>query len=436
MDSETSQHRVLIVDNPKFSTLIAKMLPSDQYWTATVDDCLKAIGQLRDARPDLLLIEESLGGNGLRLAEIVALNPAYSNTKTILMSVKPTPDGILRARNAGVDVYMAKPFRPSELRARIDSLFSQRDRESAQPESATPPSSPEPQDEGAREEAGGEIRDRIKKIEGLPPFPATHAEILKLAKSDEASSEKIAEQLKMDPSLLALVFKLVNSSAYGFQKKVDNLKLAVTLLGLEEVANVVMTAQIFQKLSDYDGGAGLDLQGFWKHSVGTAFVAKAVSRKLQVEQESAFLAGMLHDLGKIVLDRCFAEFYRAVLDHAGESGVSLFEAEKLILGLTHTDVGGQLATEWKFADNFLNCILYHHAPGESRRYARLTGLVHLADVICRQLEYGSGGDDTIPDVDESVVDRFSLGERGMEILTEASKEELLDADSFLSALSG
>ncbi|MDA0747585.1 MAG: HDOD domain-containing protein [bacterium] len=71
------------------------------------------------------------------------------------------------------------------------------------------------------------------------------------------------------------MFKLVNSAGYGFQKKVDSLKLAVTLIGLEEIANLVMTAQVFQKLGDYAGGAGLDLEGFWKHSVGTAFVARS-----------------------------------------------------------------------------------------------------------------------------------------------------------------
>jgi hypothetical protein len=80
--------------------------------------------------------------------------------------------------------------------------------------------------------------------------------------------------------------------------------------------------------------------------------------------------------------------------------------------------------------------LYHHTPEENRRYARLTCLVHLADVICRQLEYGSGGDDKIPEVHEAVIDQFSLGERGLKIITEAAKEELLDADSFLAALSG
>ncbi len=203
---------------------------------------------------------------------------------------------------------------------------------------------------------------------------------------------------------------------------------------MEEIANLVMTAQVFQKLGDYEGGAGLNLQDFWKHSVGTAFTARAMAKKLQAEVESAFLAGILHDLGKVVLDRCFADYYKTVLEQVQTTEMPIFQAEKEILGLTHADVGGQLATEWKFSENYLNAILYHHNPGENRRYARLTCLVHLADVICRELGFGSGGDNEVPGIDQSVMDRFTLRDRGVQILREAAEQDLENADSFLSAL--
>ncbi len=102
--------------------------------------------------------------------------------------------------------------------------------------------------------------------------------------------------------MLATIFKLVNSSSYAFRKKIDSLKLAVTLLGLEEIANLVMAAQVFEKQGDYEDGSGLDANEFWRHSVGVAFAARAIFKKLQAEAESAFLAGMLHDVGKIALD--------------------------------------------------------------------------------------------------------------------------------------
>ena len=398
---------------------------SGSFVTYTASDGLEAIRLLQENPPDLVLIEQSIPGDGLRLAELIGMSPAFDNLPVILMAVQPTPDGIMRARNAGVNTYLAKPFRPSELRQRIDDIF-------ATPE--TPVESEEEPDPDKQAETQQNIKDRVKKIDGLPPFPATHAQILELANNDESSSDDIAEQLQMDPSLLATVFKIVNSSAYGFQKKVDSLKLAVTLLGLEEIANIVMTAQVFKSLGDYEGGSGFDRDAFWKHSVGTAFMTRGIAKKLQTEVESAFLAGMLHDLGKVVLDRCFTDYYGGVMDQVQAKDLFIAEAEYNLLGLTHADVGEQLAIEWKFAEKYLYSIALHHNPDRATRYQRIVGLVHMADIMCRKAEFGSGGDNLIPDYHPSVLESFALGDRGVAILEETANEELDGANGFLAAL--
>ena len=444
-----SDKQILIVDGDRLATLISKML-SKHYGTDMAADGMKAVTKLREVSPDVIVVEVDVPGGGIKLAELVGISPKYNNIPVILMSANPTPDMIIRAKNAGASSYLAKPFKPSELQNRIDSILTAAPTAAPSPETAPdaePDEQPAPQaSEGGEgpEEAEAEpenetsttITDRVKTIEGLPSFPATHTQILELAKSEDSTSEDLAEKIQLDPSLLATVFKLVNSTYYGFQKKVNSIQLAVTLLGLEEIANLVMAAQVFEKLGNYEDGAGLDLQAFWKHSVGTAFVARAIAKKLQTEVESAFLAGMLHDLGKIILDRYFSDFYLPVFELVQNEELPLFRAELELLGLTHAAVGGQLAQEWQFPSNYQNTILYHHTPRQAARYQRLVCLVHIANVLCKQIGYGSGGDDQVPEIDESALDRFSLGDRGMSILTEAAEEELQDADSFISALAG
>jgi len=210
--------------------------------------------------------------------------------------------------------------------------------------------------------------------------------------------------------------------------------VAVSLLGFEEIANLVMSAQVFQNLGGYKNKLGLDLKAFWRHSVGTGFVARSVAKKLQTESETAFLAGMLHDLGKVVLDRFFPDYYVQVITLVKRGGVTISQAEEEILGLTHAEVGGQLAAEWKFSENLQNTILYHHAPDNARRYQRLVGLVHLSDAICRSLQFGSGGDDLTPQIDPAVMDRFALTEKGLQMFSETAKDDLEAAESFLLAL--
>jgi len=431
---------VLIVDRERFSSLIAKM-PSTKHGTDTATDGIQAIKKLRMEVPSIMVVDQDIPGTGIRLAELIGMNAAYNAMPIILTSTTPSPDTIIRARNAGISTYLAKPFRPSELTMRIDGAL-------AGPPPAPPAVEVEPLAEGevpddteVEEEeteagSGADISKRVRTIEGLPPFPATHAEIMKLAKSEDASGEDLAEQIQMDPSFVATVLKLANSSYYGFSKKTDSLVQAVTRLGMEEIANLVMSAQVFENLGGMDEGNGLDIKEFWKHSVGTAFVARAVAKKLQTEVEAAFLGGMLHDLGKIVLDRYFADFYVSVVELVQEESISIHQAERDVMGITHAEVGGQLAEEWKFPKNYLNSITYHHNPKNTRRHQRLVCVIHLSDVICRELGYGSGGDDNVPNIDESVMDRFTLGDRGIKILKEAAEEDLANADSFISGLAG
>ena len=419
---------VLIVDKASMAGLISKMLAEAQ--SDIVEDGVIAVDHLRNTHPDVIVADINVQGSGLRLAELVGISPNLSHIPVILTSSNPTTETILQARNAGASSYLAKPFRPSEIRTRIASVSSESTQsqvEKTSNEVANPWSE--------EDDRASLFETRVRAIDGLPAFPTTHAEIIKLAKSEDATSEEIADHLQLDIGLLARVFKLVNSPSFGFSKRVASLNLAVTLLGLEEIANLVMTVQVFERLGGESDSGRLDLDAFWKHTIGTGFAAKAIARKLQVELESAFLAGILHDLGKVVLDRYFSDYYSAVLKHVRAEGGTLLDAEASHLGLTHTHIGGQLATQWQFAPHYLNVILHHHNPAEAPRYQRLVCLVHLADALCRELGFGSGGDDETPTIDDHVLDRFSLRERGVDDLREAVELELENADSFLAALS-
>lgn len=451
-DAAADQTQVLIVDREKLSGLIQKMLTKD-YATDVALTGMNAVDKLRQLLPDVIVVEADVPGGGFKLAELVGLSPKYRGIPVILMSGNPTPDMVLRARNAGAASYLAKPFKPSDLHSRIKSAIQTISKEAAEAAkgasagdaAAAGGAGASPEKGGASVEAAVQaaqdedevdnaIGDRVKAIEGLPSFPSTHAEIMELAKSDESSSDDIADKLQLDPSLIATVLKVVNSSQYAANKRMNSLKLAVARLGLEEIANIVMTAQVFEKLGNYEDGGGLDLKAFWKHSVGTAFVARAISKKLQAETESSFLAGMLHDLGKVVLDRFFSDYYTKAIELVHTEEMSISKAEFEILGLTHAEIGGLLAKEWNFSNNYANTITHHHKPGASRRYQRLVCLVHIADAICRDLGFGSGGDDLVPDIDSVALDRFSIGDKGVSMLKEAAEGELEEADAFLSAL--
>jgi len=401
------------------------MMLKDQQ-TDVAFDGSTALDKISTQAPDVIIADVDVPGSGIRLAEIVGISPEFQKIPVILTSVSPTTDTIIKARNAGASSYLAKPFRPSETRSRIENVTT------TQPE--PDPVASDDIENPFEEPEEDPFTTRVRAIDGLPVFPSTHSELIKLARSEDATSEDIAEKLQFDPGLLSTLFKLVNSPYYGFNKRVHSVLLAVTLPGLEEVANLVTTAQIFDNFGGQGQSAGLDVKGFWRHTVGTAIASRSLAKKLQVQLESAFLGGILHDLGKIVLDRHFSDYYEGVIKEVSDNGTPIVQAEKARLGLSHAKIGGQLATEWNFAKNYLNVILYHHEPVHAKRYQRLVCLVHVADAIVRRLGYGSGGDTHEPEIDDSAMDRFGINDSGLQKLIDAVQPDLDDGDSILSAL--
>lgn len=360
----------------------------------------------------MIIADIGIPGGGLKLAQLLGVSPTLKSIPVVLMAAESADDYGERAKNAGAVSYLSKPFGPETLEGALASILLS-----------------EPFDDPVRIEPL--VMGQVREIEGLPSLPAPHAEILARTRNRVASANDIAEMIELDPGLLATVLKLANSSCFGFRQRVDSIKLAVSLLGLEEIGDLVMSAHVFGQLGSRENGSGLDVDAFWRHSVGTAYVARGLAKWMQMEGESAYLAGLLHDVGKIVLDQHFGYFYGPVVKKVQDDGLVSTDAEYEALGITHAEVGGEIAILWKLPEAIQDSIMYHHRPWHACRYDRTACLVHLADVICHRLGYGLG---TSPRLDETVVKRFNLGGKFLEGLLVSAKEELEKADIFLADL--
>ena len=420
--------RLLVVDKPRFSRLIHRML-SDRFEVVCVEDGLEAVRKIRYRRPDVILAEMSVRGGGLRLAELMDMSVRFAHTPFLLTCIKPTSDLVEKVKRQGIDGLIVKPFPPSSLIEQIGQVL--------QPEEPQADASLNNDDEVG---IADKIKEKMRAIEGLPPFPATHAKVMELANSDASNSEEIAEQIQRDPNFLATVLKLANSSFYGFSRKVDSLKLAVSLLGLKEIVNLAVSLQVFQQLSDGAPQSKFDTMAFWKHSVGTAFIARVIAQKLQTEVETAFLAGLLHDIGKVILDRFFTEFYGEVLERVQAEKTPFLQAELETLNITHAHVGGYLAVNWNFADTLIEAVVCHHDPAQAKRYTKLASVIHVANAICNHLEYGSSGDVLKQEADDprlgKALWKLGIGPHSFDMMVELGQGQLSDADAFLGMLAG
>ncbi|OGJ94167.1 MAG: hypothetical protein A2487_07735 [Candidatus Raymondbacteria bacterium RifOxyC12_full_50_8] len=250
----------------------------------------------------------------------------------------------------------------------------------------------------------------VDRITGLPTLPQVITEITRLMQNPRTSAEEVGKALIMDQALASKVLKLVNSAFYGFPGRINTITHAIVILGFNTVKNIILTASIFETLGGKGGGQKeFDIEKFWLHSIGTGVLAREISKKLNFKFfEECFLGGLLHDLGKIILYKFMPEEMDKVLQVQKEENCLFFLAEKKALDVTHDQIGGWLTSKWNLPEDLRNAVLYHHMPMLSGKYAMMVSIVHIADILCRALCIGSGGDSTIPVVDEKAWEKLKF----------------------------
>ena len=231
------------------------------------------------------------------------------------------------------------------------------------------------------------VRQRVRN---LPTLPTTVVSLGQAVSDDRCTVDRILGILSKDPPLSAAMLRLANSVAFAGDNQVSDLRAAVMRLGFDAVLNLGRTAAIIRTFKD---SQHLDSILLWQHSVAVALTAKAICRlqRNRSLEETAFLAGLLHDIGKIALDRCFSDDYAPVVE-AFRAGEHLVEAEQRILGITHAQVGAMVAENWNFPGDFAEAIRDHHTPPAG---AHLANLLHLCDLLVRTRIPNGPADETL-----------------------------------------
>jgi HD-like signal output (HDOD) protein len=237
-----------------------------------------------------------------------------------------------------------------------------------------------------------------------------YVKVQEAMRTPEASAAQIAQLIESDQALASKVLRLVNSSYFGLPRKITSLRQAVVLLGFNAVRNALLAlsvVHVFGKGSKED----FDRAEFWKHALGTAATARFLASKLhQGSEEEAYAAGILHDIGKIVLDQYLHSQFMACLEFSRMEGLSLFEAERRLLGITHCDVGEYLGEQWGLPPKLIEGIALHHRPRILRSEPKLVAIVCVADTLVRQMAIGHSGNFGPTDFVPQALEELGIGE--------------------------
>lgn len=252
------------------------------------------------------------------------------------------------------------------------------------------------------------LDDVIRQIKDLPTLPTVAQQMLSDIDDENTSLDAICEKVAMDQSLTAKALRLANSSYFGANSKVVTLQQAVALLGIKNIKKLIL-------MTSLDNGfptsrcRNFDSKAYWRHSIATAICAELISRTLRMKHDFAFTAGLLHDIGRLVLVTRFPKEYEQVIAHREQQDCYLLDAEQAVMGIDHVSVGLVLAMQWEFSDAIQDAISGHHQP-DNKDLNPVAAIVHVANSIVHALDLSGTEDDLVPILSQQAWETLALSE--------------------------
>ncbi len=234
-----------------------------------------------------------------------------------------------------------------------------------------------------------DIERLIRKIEQIPTLPIVSQKIMLLLGDEEVSLSKVASLIEKDQALAVKVLKVANSAFYRTLSKVSTIDHALVILGIEEVRAILLAFSIHNFFSGGKNG-DFDRTRFWKHAVVCSQIAKYLARYFNLpHDDTLFLSGLIHDMGKVVLDQYFHEEFQEIIDYVSTNHVSFSKGEREILGITHYQIAAKLLQQWKFPEKVVMQVFYHHAPWHDKNYVNGSIVVYLANILTKMVGFSS-----------------------------------------------
>jgi putative nucleotidyltransferase with HDIG domain len=263
--------------------------------------------------------------------------------------------------------------------------------------------------------------DIIRSVRDLPSLPQVVMELQATMQQEDIDTHALAARITLDSALTAKTLRLANSSFYGMPNKVTTIHQAISILGFHSIRTLVTACSVTTSFGP-DRDPRFDFEAFWRHAIATAVCARVLAPHFKLNPDSAFTAGLLHDIGALVIVSKFPEAYQEVASHQREHDCQAMTAERTVLGIDHAAIGRALTAHWRFPPAIQEAVAEHHAiPGQGAKVSLAT-VVNLANVLAHALDLSGTQDDQVPPLSLAMWHALELSDAAWdEVFLESEK---------------
>lgn len=266
------------------------------------------------------------------------------------------------------------------------------------------------------------LRHKVENINTLPTVPGVLKRLSVVIEKPRITLVEISAFIANDPALTSKVLKMVNSAIYGFPGRIASVSHATMLLGLNIIKGLLLGVSVFELMQK-------TMKGLYEHSLACAIASRVIAQKKGLkEPEEVSVAGLLHDIGKVILALEFPTEYQAAMDEAQGKSISIFDAEKNQFNTTHANVGSWLAEKWRFPRNLIEVIECHHRPALAKNAPLETAIVHMADLLVRARGFGFAGEILVPEVNAIAYELLNLSESDIKDVLREMEDNMESAE--------
>jgi len=252
------------------------------------------------------------------------------------------------------------------------------------------------------------IEEMVQEVSTIHSLPMFYSQLSEAIDHPRSSIADVAKIISEDQGLTARILKLANSPLFGYFSKIETITQAVTIIGVLQVRDLALALSVMNVFAGIPQNL-VNMEQFWRHSLATGLAAKFMAtNQREASLERFFVAGILHDVGRLVLYIRVPELSLELIEQCRTTGELLHRVERQRFGFDHADVGGSLLRRWKIPPRVAEPVERHHDCQRAGQYPREAAILHFADIIAHALQIGSSGEISVPELDPGVWERLNV----------------------------